>query len=115
MPNPVVHFEVLGADAPALQRFYANTFGWEIDAANPMGYGMVKPQESGIGGGVGPAAPGAPSHATFYIQVDDPQATLERVEAAGGRTVVPVTEIPEMVTFAIFADPEGNAIGLVKA
>jgi predicted enzyme related to lactoylglutathione lyase len=25
-----------------------------------------------------------------------------------------VTEIPDMVTFAMFADPEGNVVGLVK-
>lgn len=33
----------------------------------------------------------------------------------GGKTVVPVTEIPDMVTFAQFADPEGNVVGLVKS
>ena len=51
---------------------------------------------------------------TFYVQVDDPQAYLNKIEAAGGKTVVPVTEIPDMVTFAMFADPEGNVGGLVK-
>ena len=33
----------------------------------------------------------------------------------GGKTVVPETEIPNMVTFALFADPEGNVVGLVKS
>jgi predicted enzyme related to lactoylglutathione lyase len=28
---------------------------------------------------------------------------------------MPVTEIPGMVTFAQFADPEGNIVGLVKS
>jgi predicted enzyme related to lactoylglutathione lyase len=28
---------------------------------------------------------------------------------------VPVTEIPNMVTFAQFADPQGNVVGLVKS
>src|SRR5574341_770127 len=32
----------------------------------------------------------------------------------GGKTIVPVTEIPGMVTFAQFADPEGNVVGIVK-
>jgi uncharacterized protein len=32
-----------------------------------------------------------------------------------GRVVVPVTTIPDMVTFAQLADPEGNVIGLVEA
>lgn len=30
-------------------------------------------------------------------------------------TIVPTTEIPDMVTFALFADPDGNVVGLVKA
>ena len=38
-----------------------------------------------------------------------------KVEAAGGRTVLPVTEIPGAVTMAIFEDPSGNKVGLVKA
>ena len=32
-----------------------------------------------------------------------------------GRIVMPVTEIPNMVMMAMFADPEGNTIGLIKA
>jgi predicted enzyme related to lactoylglutathione lyase len=45
----------------------------------------------------------------------DLQAYLDRIEQLGGKTVVPVTEIPGLVTFAQFADPEGNVVGLVKA
>ena len=115
MADPVVHFEVLGPDAGALRRFYGDTFGWTIsDSANTMGYGLVQAADGGIGGGVAGTENGAPGHATFYIQVADPQATLDRIGAAGGRTVVPVTEL-EMVTFALFADPAGNVVGLVKA
>jgi hypothetical protein len=44
----------------------------------------------------------------FYIQVDDPQAYLDRIEQAGGKTVVPVTVIPGLVTFAQFADPKAT-------
>ena len=33
----------------------------------------------------------------------------------GGKTVMPTTEIPNMVTFAMFSDPDGNIVGLVKA
>ncbi len=51
---------------------------------------------------------------TFYVQVDDLDAYLKKAESLGGRTVVPPTEIPNMVTFAMFSDPDGNAVGLVK-
>jgi hypothetical protein len=32
----------------------------------------------------------------------------------GGKIVMPVTEVPGMVTYAMFSDPEGNMVGIVK-
>jgi predicted enzyme related to lactoylglutathione lyase len=108
-----VHFEILGKDAEKLQGFYIDLFGWQIDANNPMNYGVVDTRgEGGIGGGIGSAQ--EQNQVTFYIQVNDPQVYLNRIEAKGGRTILPVTEVPGMVTFAVFADPEGNVVGLVK-
>ncbi len=112
MGSPVVHFEVVGKDAKKLQGFYSSIFGWKIDADNPMNYGLVADDRKGaIGGGIGQAE-GAP-HATFYVAVPDPQATLNQIEQMGGKTVVPVTVIPNMVTLAMFTDPEGNLVGIV--
>jgi hypothetical protein len=118
---PVVHFEVVGKDAKKLQDFYGKLFDWKIDANNPMNYGLVnaagqgnEPGKGSIGGGVGAAQEGAPGYVTFYVQVPDLAATLKKAESMGGKTVVPPTEIPNMVTFAMFADPEGNVVGLVK-
>jgi hypothetical protein len=111
MPNPVVHFEITGADGDQLQRFYGETFGWTINADNPMNYGLVDAGGEGIGGGIGQADTAL---ATFYIQVDDPAGYLAKVVAAGGEIVQDVTEIPDMVTFAQFRDPAGNIVGLVK-
>ncbi len=112
MPNPVVHFEIIGVDGGALQRFYGEVFGWSIDATNPMNYGMVDTGGQGINGGI---ASGAGARNTFYIEVDDPAAYLKKVSANGGKVVMDVTEIPGAVTMAQFADPEGNLIGIVKA
>ncbi len=115
MVAPVVHFEILGKDAKKLQDFYGKLFDWKIDADNPMNYGMVKSEgTAGIGGGVGPVEGGAPPHAIFYVEVPDTDAALKKVEEMGGKVVVPTTTIPDMVTFALFNDPEGNMVGLVK-
>jgi predicted enzyme related to lactoylglutathione lyase len=111
--NEVSWFEVTGKDGDKLQQFYGGLFGWQIDADNPMRYGMVQAADGGIGGGIGPSPDGG-GHVTFYVAVDDPQAYLDRAEQLGGKTVVPVTEVPDMVTFARFADPEGNVVGVVK-
>ena len=111
--RPVVHWEISAKDAPRLQQFYASLFEWHVDADNPMQYGMVKTGgKGGLNGGIGPAQ--GPTGVTFYAQVDDLDAYLKKAERLGGKTAVPPTEIPGMVTFAMFIDPEGNRIGLVK-
>lgn len=114
MACPVVHFEVAGKDAGKLQTFYSQLFDWRVSADNPMGYGIVEKAEGGIGGGIAADPEGGDGHVTFYVEVDDPQAYLEKAESLGGKTVVPVTEIPNMVTFALLADPEGHVVGVVK-
>jgi len=113
MANPVVHFEVAGKDAAALQQFYASLFGWTIDANNPMNYGMVAAAEGGIGGGVGPT-PDGEKHLTWYVQVDDLQAALDKAGQLGGTTVMPPMDVPGGPSVAQFSDPEGNVVGLVK-
>ena len=112
MPNPVVHFEIIGKDGEKLRDFYSKAFGWSMQVAPGMDYGLVDTGGQGINGGVGQ---GEQTSVTFYIEVDDPQAYLNKIESMGGKTVVPVTVIPNMVTFAQFTDPEGNVVGLVKA
>ena len=112
MPDPVVHFEIIGKDGEKLRDFYAKAFGWQMQVMPEMNYGLVNNDGRGIDGGIGQ---GDQTSVTFYIEVGDPQAYLNKIESMGGRIVAPVTEIPGVVTFAQFADPEGNVVGLVKA
>jgi uncharacterized protein len=111
MGHPVVHFEIVGPDGTALQNYYAELFGWQIDADNPMKYGMVQPIEPGIGGGVGPSQDGS-AMVTFYVQTDDLRASLDKAEALGGKTVLEPMDIPDGPSIAMFADPQGNVVGL---
>jgi uncharacterized protein len=115
MPNPVVHFEVLGKDAETTQSFYSKIFDWPMEKVMDT-YAMVKPgADTGINGGVGATmSPDTPGHSTFYVEVDDLQATLEEVEASGGSTVQPPMDIPNGPSIALFRDPDGNLVGLVK-
>jgi len=111
--NQVSWFEVTGKDGGKLQQFYGGLFGWNINADNPMQYGIVEGADGGISGGIGPSQSGG-GQVTFYVSVDNPQEYLDKAERLGGKTVVPVTEIPNMATIAQFADPEGNVVGIVK-
>jgi predicted enzyme related to lactoylglutathione lyase len=113
MANPVVHFEVVGKDIAKLQGFYGDLFGWKTQEIPDMNYAIVEKEGDGIAGGIGQAPDGDPGHVTFYVSTDDPQAMLDRAERLGGKTVMPVTELPQ-VTIALLADPEGHVVGLAK-
>ena len=117
MPNPVFHFEIGGGDGRQLQDFYSQLFGWKVDANNPMNYGMVDTDSGGqgIAGGISPAPEPGRTWVTFYIQVADPQAVLDKIGGMGGKTVMPVSEVPGGQPIAQFADPLGNVVGLMKA
>lgn len=111
MASKVVHVEVTGKDGKALQHFYSEAFGWELDHNNPGGYGMFKQGE--LTAGFGAAQPGAPAGVTFYVRTDDAKATLAKIEKLGGKVLMPLTEVAPETTIALFADPEGHIVGLM--
>jgi len=116
MTNPVMHFEVMGKNAIALQKFYHDVFGWKLTPPQPEfgNYSLLENEgtgEKGIGGGIGEGDP----RVTVYVEVDDPQAYLDKAVKLGAKMLMPVTTIMEGTTIAMFADPEGNITGLLKA
>ena len=121
MGQPVVHFEVVGKDGEKLQRYYSELFGWQIDADNPMKYGMVSrdanvnPEGIGIGGGIGAGPEGYAGHVTFYVEVPDVEAALSKAERLGGTRVMGPEDIMGQVVLGQFTDPEGHVIGVVQS
>ena len=113
MADPVIHFEIIGKDAAGPQKFYTDLFGWQIDAGNPLKYGNVAASGGGIGGGVGPTMDGS-TRTMFYVAVEDLQAKMDAAQALGGKTVMPPVDVPGGPSIAMFADPDGNLIGLMK-
>jgi uncharacterized protein len=120
MGQPVVHFEVVGKDGAALRSYYSDLFGWQIDADNPMNYGIVQrdgnvsADGAGIGGGIGQVPGGYIGHVTFYVGVPDVEAALAKAESLGGTRVMGPEQIMETVELGQFTDPEGHLIGVVK-
>jgi predicted enzyme related to lactoylglutathione lyase len=113
MGAPVVHFEIMGGEGNELETFNGELFGWRISSNNPVKYGIVDTSggPGGINGGVGPANDGG-KRVSIYAQVNDLQATLDRAEKLGGKTILPPTEVPGGPKLAMFADPAGNVTGL---
>lgn len=115
MAQPVVHFEISSNDYKKSSEFYGKLFDWKTMMAPGFEYSLVEPAgEKSIGGGIGPVQPGQNPSVTFYVNVDDLQAYLNKAEKLGGKTVLPPTPIPGVGACAMFADLDGNVIGLFK-
>jgi predicted enzyme related to lactoylglutathione lyase len=120
MGQPVVHFEIVGKDSGKLHSYYSELFGWEIDANNPMNYGLVAREANlnadgiGIGGGIGGGPEGYEGHVTFYVEVPDVEAALAKAESLGGTRVMGPDEVMQGLTIGLFTDPEGHVIGVMN-
>jgi uncharacterized protein len=115
MPAPVTHFEITVKDSRKGKRFYESLFGWKVTTLPGLQYGLVDTGvRMGINGGIGQVPPGDRPRVVFFVQVEDLAGTLTRAIGQGGQVVVPVTEVPGMVSFALFSDPDGNVVGLVE-
>ena len=121
MGRPVVHFEIIGQDGDRLQSYYSELFGWEIDAANPMRYGIVQREGNttaegvGIGGGISAGPPGHPGHVTVYVEVPDVEEALAKAEQLGGTRIMGPDQVMEGLEIGLFQDPEGHPIGLIRS
>jgi len=109
----VVHWEIQSQSPETLHRFYADAFGWIVDANNPMNYGMVASGgEHGIDGGIG-GSPAPGSRVLVYASVKDINAALEKIESLGGKTVMPRAEVGPVI-MALYTDPDGNVMGILE-
>lgn len=123
MGQPVVHFEIIGADPAMLRGYYAELFGWEFDVGDAATEAVSRPGEygfvdggttgdaNGINGGVGGGA-GHEGRVLFYVGVPDVEAALRKAEALGGTRRMGPEGTPGTIVVGHFADPEGHLIGV---
>ncbi len=132
--NRVIHFEIHASNPQAVAEFYRSVFGWEIRHwDNPdVEYWIVMTGpdieqgtvagEPGINGGIVKRIGPAPSSkrdnpiAAFVCTISVPSVDeyIRKIEAAGGKMVVPKMAIPGMAWLAYCVDIEGNRFGLFE-
>jgi uncharacterized protein len=124
--DSVVHFEMPYVDRDRMKSFYETAFGWQTETLGPeMGnYVVATTTETDNGR---PTTPGA-INGGFYerpqdemgqapsvvIAVDDIQASMRKVNEAGGKVVGDPMEIPGIGQYVSFIDPEGNRVSLLQ-
>jgi predicted enzyme related to lactoylglutathione lyase len=111
MNNPVIHFEIGCSDQEATTNFYQRCFSWEVKNT-PNSNEIINNKKPGIPGHITSAVTEIEHYILFYIQVEDVQQSLDKIEKEGGKTIVPAIELPNGKTFAWFKDVAGNTLGL---
>lgn len=122
MQHAISWFEIPATDLARAQKFYETIFQFQME---PMDLDNIKmrmfPVEdmmTGIGGAIcdsgGFHIPSATHGPLIYLNGNpDVQIILDRIEGAGGKILVPKTQIsPEIGYMAVFMDSEGNRIAL---
>ena len=121
MQHAISWFEIPSSNLERATTFYETIFGVQLIAMDTPNIRMrLFPLEdmSGIGGAVvdsgGFHKPSPTDGPLIYLNGNpDVQNILDKVEAAGGKIMVPKTEIsPEYGHMTVIIDTEGNRIGL---
>jgi predicted enzyme related to lactoylglutathione lyase len=107
----IVHIEFKSSDFARTSAFYAKLFDWRTEQNASQSYMKLDSSDGPSGGWVradlvqaaGPIA---------YLLVDDLAAKLDAVEKAGGRVLVRSLPFAGGGEIGLFADPDGNVLGL---
>jgi predicted enzyme related to lactoylglutathione lyase len=114
--NPVVHWQLITRDPESTSRFYAELFDWKISAQNQLGYRTVQTGTGkGIDGGIWPAPPNGSEIVQLYVEVEDIDSMLARLEQLGGRVLMPKQMLPDGDAMALALDPAGRPFGLMTS
>jgi uncharacterized protein len=93
--------ELMTTDVEAAKRFYTELLGWTTEEVPGMSYTIVKTGGNGVGGimAVPPHAAGCPPQWGTYVTVDDVDATARKAQELGAKTIMPLTDIPNVGRF----------------
>lgn len=116
MKDAINWFELPVVDLARAQKFYETMLGAKLksEVFNGTPHAMF-PTDSGVGGALikdarrSPKADGALIYLNANGKLD---ACLGRVEAAGGKVLLPKTSIGDPGHIALVLDTEGNQVGL---
>lgn len=117
MNNPIQWVEIAATDLDRAKEFYAKVFNLNlqlVDMGDSKMYMFGEPDKMGSSGCLVQSQINKPSSegTIVYFACEDLAVEAERVEQAGGKLIIPKTDIGEFGFFAQFIDSEGNRIGM---
>jgi len=117
MRGTLRHFAINADDLPRARRFYQEVFGWTFKPWGPPEFYQISDTGEGPGGALqarrdvgGQRMPGM----ELTFGVDNLEATVMAIEAAGGRILMQPFHIETVGHLAWFQDTEGNIAGAMQ-
>jgi uncharacterized protein len=109
--------ELSTTDPAAAATFYAQLFGWKINApiAEMGDYRVVNVGETAVAG-IMPPPPGAPAMPPSwgcYVTVADVDQTVAKCQSLGGNLLVPAMDVPGVGRMAVLQDPQGAVLSVM--
>ncbi len=111
MAAEIVHIEFKSANFTRTSEFYAQLFDWKMEQNASASYMKLSGVDAPSGGWVRADLVQAPGPVA-YLSVDDLESKLDEVERAGGRVLVRSLPFAGGGEIGLFADPDGNVLGL---
>jgi predicted enzyme related to lactoylglutathione lyase len=105
----ICSLEMFARDAGTTASFFTANFGWGTRETMPS-YLAFNPG-AGVGGTFQSHTPTMP--AVAYVYVSDVRATLDEIDANGGKRMGDAMPVPGAGTFGYFIDPSGTRMGLI--
>jgi len=115
-----IWYELMSPDPRAAKAFYERVFAWTIEPepSGAMDYRMITAALGNVGGVLTLTpemiAGGAAAAWVGYVSVDDVDASVAALEAAGGRTPMPAHDLPGIGRIALASDPQGAVFYLMR-
>ena len=116
-----IWYELMSPDPEGSKAFYDAVVGWDISEAAPefQGYRMIGRSDGKFAGGVLPISAEMQQHGARptwlgYIHVTDVDRSVGKIEQAGGKSLMPATDIPSVGRIAMVADPQGAPFYVMK-
>src|SRR5262245_31214548 len=107
----IVHIEFKSSDFARTSAFYAKLFDWQTEQNASASYMKADSADGPSGGWVRADLVQSPGPIA-YLVVDDLEAKMDAVEKAGGRVLVRSMPFAGGGEVGLFADPDGNVLGL---
>ncbi len=116
MMSTIDWFEIPTTNLDRAAKFYETVLGIRLkhESAGRVPEALIVSEKGAVGALIqDPRRKPNPDGTLVYLNAGkDLDACLERVTRAGGRVVLPKTDIGDPGSIAIFADPDGNTVGL---